>query len=272
MLRPLLFVVGLAACGGSAKPAARPAPTETAPQLWMQVAGEGDPTVVFEAGGGEDSTAWANIEPEARLRNGVRTVVYDRAGLGKSPPPAAGPYRIDDEARALRASLDRFAIKGPVVLVAHSYGGFIATLVAAADPRIAGVVLVDANLVGSFDDAFVARLEAKYTPQFPELERKAPQLARVMIPMMKAYPDTVKRLRQVPYPAQLPTVDIVAEHSWGDTDADNAAMRKTHDAFVAASPARTQLVAAGSGHNVMHDRPELVLEAIARIVRTVRAK
>lgn len=270
MLRVLLFVVGLAACGGSARPVA-PAAAEAAPQLWMQVAGEGDPTVVFEAGGGEDSSAWARIEPEARLRNGVRTVVYDRAGLGKSPP-AAGPYRIDDEAKALRAALDRFAIKGPVVLVAHSYGGFIATLVAASDPRIAGVVLVDANLVGAFDDAFVARLLAKYTPRFPELERTSPRLARVMIPMMKAYPDTVKRLRQVPYPLQLPTVDIVAEHSWGDTDADNAALRKAHDDFVAASPARTQLVATGSDHNVMQHRPELVLDAIARIVRAVRAR
>jgi pimeloyl-ACP methyl ester carboxylesterase len=34
----------------------------------------------------------------------------------------------------------------PVVLVAHSYGGFVATVVAATEPGIAGVVLVDANL------------------------------------------------------------------------------------------------------------------------------
>lgn len=269
MLRSVLFVVGLVACGGAKEPV-KPERAEP-PQLWVQVAGEGEPTVVFEAGGGDDSTAWAGIEPDARLRNGVRTIVYDRAGLGRSAPQP-GPYKIDDEAQALRRALDRFAVKAPVVLVAHSYGGFIATLVAATDPRIAGLVLVDANLVGYFDDAVVGKLVAKYTPQFPQLERDKPALARVLVPMMKAYPETVKRLRQVPLPPQLPVIDIVAEHSWGDTDADNEAMRKAHAAFVAASPTRRAVVATGSGHNVMHDQPEVVLDAIARMVRTVRSR
>jgi pimeloyl-ACP methyl ester carboxylesterase len=270
MLRSWLFVVGLVACGGGAREAVKPERAEP-PQLWVQVAGEGAPTVVFEAGGGEDSTAWAGIEPDARLRNGVRTIVYDRAGLGRSAPQP-GPYKIDDEAAALRHALDRFSVQAPVVLVAHSYGGFIATLVAASDPRIAGVVLVDANLVGYFDDAVVARLLAKYQPQFAELERARPALARVMVPMMKAYPETVKRLRGVAFPPQLPVIDIVAEHSWGDTEADNEAMRKVHAAFVAASPARRAVLATGSGHDVMHDQPEVVLDAIARMVRTVRSR
>ena len=39
---------------------------------------------------------------------------------------------------ALRLELDRHRITTPVVLVAHSYGGFVATIVAATDPRIAG--------------------------------------------------------------------------------------------------------------------------------------
>jgi pimeloyl-ACP methyl ester carboxylesterase len=68
-----------------------------------------------------------------------------RAGLGRSAP-SPPPYRIDDEADALRRELDRHGIEAPIVLVAHSYGGFVATLVAAFDRRVAGVVLVDANL------------------------------------------------------------------------------------------------------------------------------
>jgi len=270
MSRSLLFVLSVVVgCGGAAAPVARPERAEP-PQLWMQVAGQGDVTVVFEAGGGDDSSVWASIEPEVRRANGVRTVLYDRAGLGKSAP-APGPYRIDHEATALSRALDRFSIKAPIVLVAHSYGGFVATLLAASDARVAGVVLVDANLAAFFDDAELARLQAKYRPQFAALQQAKPALARVMIPVIEAYPDTAKRVRAAVYPAALPTIDIVAEHSWGDSDEENAAMRRVHDAFVAASPARTAVVAVGSGHQVMKDQPQIVIDAIAQIIRRVRS-
>jgi pimeloyl-ACP methyl ester carboxylesterase len=235
----------------------------------MQVAGDGEPTVVFEAGGGDDSSVWAGIEPAVRLRSGVRTVVYDRAGLGKSPP-APGPYRIDHEVDALERALARFSIKGPIVVVAHSYGGFVAELMAAHDQRVVGMVLVDANLPAAFDDAEIAHIQARYLPQLPALEKANPRLAQVMGPLLRAYPDTVARVRAAPFPANLPTVDIVAEHSWGDSDAENDAMKRAHAAFVAAAPAaREAVVAAGSSHNVMRDQPELVISAIARVLQRV---
>jgi pimeloyl-ACP methyl ester carboxylesterase len=87
---------------------------------------------------------------------------------------------------------------------------------------------------------------------------------------MRAYPDTVRRMRAVTFPPALPTIDIVAERSWGDTDEDNAAMRRVHAAFVAASPARAAVLATGSGHHVMRDQPELVIDAITRMLRTIR--
>ena len=239
-------------------------------RLWTCVTGEGAPTVVFEAGGGDDSSVWTTIEAEVRRRDGVTTLVYDRAGLGKSDPPPEGEYRIGDEAAALQRVLDVLSPAEAVVLVAHSYGGFLATLVA-GDPRVAGVVLVDANLPAYFDEAVAERLVATYTPQFPELERRAPDLARVMIPLMRAYPDTARDVRAVDYPTTLPTIDIVAERSWGETTDDNNDMHRVHADFVAAAPeARELVLARGSGHYVMQDRPEVVLDAVARMIERVR--
>lgn len=240
------------------------------PTLWVSVRGTGSPTVVFEAGGGEDSSVWADLEPEVRRGIQVRTLVYDRAGLGRSAPTQP-PYRIDDEADALRRELDRHGITAPIVLVAHSYGGFVATLVAAVDPRVAGVVLVDANLASFFDDAQLTRIRETYTPQFPALEREAPRLARVMIPLMQAYPATVARLRQVDIPADTPTIDMVAEHTLAETPDAISALRRVHREFVAASPQRRAVFAHGSGHHVMRDRPDLVLDAIAQVITLVRA-
>ena len=240
-------------------------------RLWASIRGAGSPTVVFEAGGGEDSSVWSELEPEVRDRYEVRTMLYDRAGLGRSPP-SPPPYRIDREADALRLELDRHGITTPVVLVAHSYGGFVATIVAATDLRIAGVVLVDANLAGFFDDAQTKRLLATYRPQFPALEQAAPELARVMIPVIEAYPATVARLRQVDIPATTPTIDIVAERTWVDTPEEIEAIRQAHRDFVAASPQRRAVFAERSGHHIMRDRPEVVLDAIAEVVAAVRAR
>lgn len=247
---------------------ARNVPSEPL-SLWASVRGEGSPTVVFEAGGGEDSSVWSELEPEVRDRFEVRTMLYDRAGLGQSAPSEA-PYRIDAEAAALRQELDRNGIGAPVVLVAHSYGGFVATLVAATDPRIAGVVLVDANLAAFFDDAQLERLLAIYRPQYPELEQAAPELAQVMIPIMEAYPGTVARLKKVEIPAEMPVVDIVAERTWVETPDELEAIRRAHRDFVAASPRRRAIFAEGSGHHVMRDRPDVVLDAIGEIVGAVR--
>ena len=212
---------------------------------------------------------WADLEPEVRRRYGVRTMLYDRAGLGRSAP-APPPYRIDGEAEALRGELDRHAIAAPVVLVAHSYGGFVATLVAASESRIDGVVLVDTPLASFFDERRLQKLLDTYRPQYDELEQAAPDLARVMIPLMEAYPATVERLRQVDIPATMPVVDIVAERTWLDAPEDVKALRRAHREFVAASPYRVEVFAQGSGHHVMRDRPHVVLDAIAQVVEAVR--
>jgi pimeloyl-ACP methyl ester carboxylesterase len=239
--------------------------------LWSEVRGDGSPTVVFEAGGGEDSSVWADLEPEVRRRESVRTLVYDRAGLGRSAPTPP-PYRIDNEAEALRGELDRHGIAAPIVLVAHSYGGFVAVLVAASDPRIAGLVLVEANLASFMDEAQLEKLLATYRPQYDALELAAPELARTMIPLMEAYPETVERLRGVEIPAAPPVVDIVAERTWLDAPTDVEAFRKAHRDFVAASSNRQSVFADGSGHHVMRDRPEVVLDALARVIATVRSE
>lgn len=89
-----------------------------------------------------------------------------------------------------------------------------------------------------------------------------PDLAKALIPMMEAYADTARAMQDVTLPATLPVVDIVAERSWNETPAEGEAMRAAHKAFVAESPNRRSVLASGSGHNVMQDRPDVVVEAI----------
>ena len=184
-------------------------------RIWVEVEGAGEVTVAFETGNGSDSGVWAEIAPRIRAA-GARTFLYDRAGMGRSEA-APQPYSIDDEVEALRSALTSCGIDGPIVLAAHSYGGFISLLLASLDERVAGLVLVDANIPAFFTEAEVASILAEYRPQYEQLREQAPELAATLIPIMEAYPATAARLRSVAIPASLPIVDIVAEHSWAAT-------------------------------------------------------
>ncbi len=134
----LLSLRALAGCGTS------PDPT---PNLLSDHAievveyGEGDTTVVFESGLGNDWTPWDEVASEVATQ--ARTVAYSRPGYGHSEPspaPRDAAHIVDD----LRALLAGRGLAPPYVLVGHSFGGAYMELFAKAHPEeVIGVVLVD---------------------------------------------------------------------------------------------------------------------------------
>jgi len=279
--RAASFLIAGLACGAPLAPEAAP-PHECrggatdigGRTLWAELAGAGEVTVVFETGNGADSTVWTEIAAQVRA-TGARTFLYDRAGTGRSAPDPR-PYAIDHEAEALRLLLSRCGVGGPVVLTAHSYGGFISQLLAASGRRedafrVAGLVLVDANIPEFFTASEVDAILARYRPQYDALRKQAPALAATILPILEAYPATAERMRRVRLPARLPVIDIYAEHSWAESAESAAAMRQAHLAFAAAGRHRKSVYAAGSSHQVMSDRPDLVLAAIAKASACARA-
>jgi len=108
-------------------------------------AGEGDgPLVVLEAGAFGFSADWAAVQ-DLLARRGLRSMAYDRAGLGFSEP---GPDPRDS--LAIVGDLDRLlaavGARGPLILCGHSMAGLHVRLFTAANrERVAGVVLVDAT-------------------------------------------------------------------------------------------------------------------------------
>ncbi|MEU0534171.1 alpha/beta fold hydrolase [Amycolatopsis tolypomycina] len=99
-------------------------------------------TVVFESGLSSPLEMWSWIQ--AAVAESVPTISYDRAGIGWSEagerPRTA--ERITGEFERLLEVLD---VRGPLVLVGHSYGGMLLRAFAQRHPdRVAGVVLVDA--------------------------------------------------------------------------------------------------------------------------------
>jgi alpha-beta hydrolase superfamily lysophospholipase len=102
-----------------------------------------EPVILLECGAFGCAADWAVVQ-ERLAAKGLRSLAYDRAGLGYSD---AGPAPRDGRAvlADLQALLAAAGEAGPFVLVGHSMGGLFVRLFAQelAD-KVLGVVLVDA--------------------------------------------------------------------------------------------------------------------------------
>lgn len=109
--------------------------------------GDGDApaSVVFDSGLAASSLSWRSVQ-EA-IAPWARTCAYDRAGYGwsdRAPGPRHGAAAAADLRRLLRAA----GVPPPYVLVAHSFGAYVALRFAADTPAdVGGLVFVDPLLV-----------------------------------------------------------------------------------------------------------------------------
>ncbi len=112
-------------------------------RLHIYAAGEGSPTVVFEAGGGSWSLDWYLVQTEVAKFTG--TCSYDRAGFGWSDP-GPRPRTSEQIVKELHTLLTRAEVARPYVLVGASFGGHTVRLFAKHYPsEVAGMVLLDAR-------------------------------------------------------------------------------------------------------------------------------
>jgi pimeloyl-ACP methyl ester carboxylesterase len=116
--------------------------------------GSGEPPVVFVGGAGGLALAWEPVR--RRVAEVTRALAYDRPGYGLSAmragPPVTSPRALAAELDALLAAA---GVARPVVLVAHSSGGFVARAFASAHRAdVAGLVLVDAASEDEWTDSY----------------------------------------------------------------------------------------------------------------------
>jgi pimeloyl-ACP methyl ester carboxylesterase len=124
-------------------------------RLHVNVAGQGRPVVVLEAGIAASSLSWALVFK--KVAEFTTVVTYDRAGFGWSDPAPHGCTALD-YARDLALVLGKAEIPGPLLLVGHSFGALIVRIFEQTYPgRAAGLVLVDPVCRAEWREAGEAR-------------------------------------------------------------------------------------------------------------------
>jgi pimeloyl-ACP methyl ester carboxylesterase len=274
--------------------------------LHLNVVGQGSPLVVLDSGLGGSSLDWSLVQPEiAKL---TRVCSYDRAGYGWSDPGPAPrtSRRIVDE---LHLALANAGLAPPYILVGHSFGGFNVRFFAGHYPEeVAGLVLVDSSHPQQFR-RLPARFRQTYTVQM-WLSRVAPLLARLGVLRALRFPVASPGLRgevrqvasalgfqskayvaavgemtafamsavQVRSAPPLPDVPLTVLSRgfpglvWGAPAKRFAEIWQALQADLATlTPRGEHIVAERSGHSIQLDEPQLVIEAIQRMVTLVRA-
>lgn len=119
-------------------------------KLHCIIQGEG-PIVVMDSGIGDGGTAaWFGIEE--KIARFARVCTFDRPGVGWSET-STNPGSFSQDLDDLRELLRRSNLPPPYILVGHSRGGHNMRLFASLYPtEVAGLVLIDAFNTDTFDD------------------------------------------------------------------------------------------------------------------------
>jgi pimeloyl-ACP methyl ester carboxylesterase len=268
-------------------------------RVHLYCTGTGSPTVVIVGAG--FSFNWGLVQPE--IAKFTQVCTYDHSGIGwsDSGPKDSCSLRVSEVHNALKNA----GINGPYVLVGHSLGAVVARLYAGRYPdEVAGMVLVDhafailhASMSGpppsdgkvppppppSMPPPSGGGIESD--PNFSKLSSRDRQLhlwamsqtrnqmalhANLdMMPQCVAEADAITK--EQPHPlGDKPLVDVSTDMGASQMGAINTEYAALQTRLLSLSRNSKQIVAENSGHFIIIDRADVVVDAISQTVQSVR--
>jgi pimeloyl-ACP methyl ester carboxylesterase len=215
--------------------------------LYVNCYGKGEQTVIFEAGIGNGSENWIEVQPE--ISKIARTFSYDRSGIGNSDATKSRRTSLA-QVRALHTLLNRVKAKAPYIIVAHSIGGFNARLFAATYPKeVSGIVFVDSSHENQF-----LKLRGK---QLKDLKEMLDGIEHSYDAIPSA--SEVKKMRDKDSLRNIPIIVLSAiQPSFDQNDLLKLSKYNKH------------ICVKDSGHFIHSDRPQIVIDAIKELIEKTR--
>ncbi len=277
----------------------------------LNCTGQGEPTVILDAGLGNDGLIWGTIQPA--LAKMTRVCSYDRAGFGWSTR-RPGPHDADHIANQLHGLLQQANITGPIVLMAHSIAGLYIRDYATRYPRgVLGLVFVDSSTPLQFEHGSAA-LQAEMhksptlndlgtraafalglTRLFGQCSQKIPGFSadasksvaqNLCLPWTGAaiadesdsfHQSGLETIRTGPY-GDLPVLIFSHDPNEPSPPGPHTALAKERETVwndmqedLKLSTRNHRIIAKGSGHYVQIERTELVIREVTRFLQQIRA-
>ena len=265
-----LAVLAFAAMAATKAGAAPQAPADVmvdvrGHQLHFRVYRGGRDTLLLESGSGLGAAVWDDLAPRLAAATRATVISYDRAGMGLSDGLDT-PYDVHEEIGRLHAGLHALRRHERLVLIGHSYGGYLIQLYSNLYPEaVRGLVYVDANTVTGIDGLgganaiATARIALNDVPNPTKVQRANLRLSRGL-------EATQETMRRYPIVCGIPVVVITAgKVSEGFASGGVEAWRRGHEELVRLSGG-THLFAERSGHMVPHDQPDIIIEAASEVL------
>ncbi|CAM2797356.1 alpha/beta hydrolase fold [Flavobacterium succinicans] len=228
------------------------------------IKGEGIP-ILFDAGGGNDGSVWNSILDQTSKITNATLITYDRAGFGKSTIDTLqkddSKHGIISSIEDLEIGLKKLGYDKEIMLVSHSYGGYLSELYASRHPKLVkGVVLIDVNH-NYYEDGYIEKVVAtqdKLIPQWKKNNKGTYYMASTIL-------ETVKIMSKVSIPQNIPVVDFVNGIPFLKTTEEIERWKECHRNYVANNANVTGIIAHGCGHGIWMGNPPLIITTIAKL-------
>jgi pimeloyl-ACP methyl ester carboxylesterase len=241
--------------------------------IFGEAHGVGPVQVVWLHGWRRSSGDFA-LAGELLARRGIASVALDLPGFGATPLPH-GPGGAELYAQLIAPALTDIS-PAPLILVGHSFGGRVATVIAVKNPeRVKGLLLTGVPLV--------RRTSSRRAPLKYRLVRSAHRRGLLSDAAMERarhhygssdYRHASGVLRDIlvvsvneSYEAELARVSAPVTMVWGDNDHDVPldVARSAQAMLVASSNVRLEVLY-DTGHLVPTQRPEALVAQVQRLI------
>ena len=229
--------------------------------LFGLLSGEGETTVILDAGLGGTSEDWSKVQSE--VANFSKVFSYSRAGLGQSEK-ATIPRTCKDIISDLRSLLLAANLHPPYVLVAHSWSGINARWYASQYPEeIAGMILVDAVNEDKYEQFEKILSEEKANRMWAFVKDPSKNDENI---------DRIASIAQVRDKQILFGFPLIILTRAADSDELSKIETDLQAEFLKLSTNSRQYFSKHNNHFIQNLEPELVIDSIRQVIKSIKEK
>jgi len=251
--------------------------------LYVECAGKGKPTILFESGLGDGCSAWDSVWKQ--LSSITSVCRYDRAGIGKSDP-AQLPRTSREVVADLHTLVNKLELAHPLVIVAHSFGCIHARLFTQEYPnKVAALVLLDSSLP-DLGERILELLPAERSGESEGLTNyrealRHPKIVEEIEGLIAN--DCYAQVRSHKSYGDIPIITIVSgslvfssNESWWPPDLSGTLAADFTNIYRELRADITKLSIRGkevflqdSGHYIQKDKPDRVVDTILQVIKDI---